>query len=200
MAWNLEGSYFESCNCDVVCPCMASISLAATHDFCRSVLVFRIENGEIEGVDVSGKTVVAVAETPKVMGEGNWRLGVIMDDSTSDEQAEKLAAVFSGALGGPMEALVPLVGENLGMERVSIDVQDNGLKHSVKAGDLVDIEIEDVVPFGVENGEPAKLTGVFHPVGSEMTVARATRSSLDAFGVEAETKNGFSASRFAWAV
>jgi hypothetical protein len=61
------------------------------------------------------------------------------------------------------------------------------------------VEIEDVVPFGVETGEPAKVTGIFHPAGSELTIARATRSSLDAFGVQAETKAGFSTERFAWA-
>ena len=199
MAWNLEGSYFESWSCDVVCPCTASLSLGATNDYCRVALVFHIEKGEVEGVDVSGKTVVAVADTPKVMSEGNWKLGVIMDESASDEQAEKLGAVFSGALGGPMEALGPLVGENLGMERAAIEVQEDGLKHSVKVGDSIDIEIEDVVPFGVETGEPAKVTGIFHPVGSELTISRATRSSIDAFGVKTETKAAFSKSDFSWA-
>jgi hypothetical protein len=199
MAWNLEGSYFESCSCDVVCPCTASLSLGATNDYCRAVLVFNIEKGDVEGVDVSGKTVVAVAETPKVMSEGDWKLGVLMDDSASDEQAEKLGAVFSGALGGPMEALGPLVGENLGMERVSIEVDQDGLRHAVKAGDAVDFEIEDVVPFGVETGEPAKVTGIFHPAGTELTISRATKSSVDAFGIQAETKAGFSSSKFSWA-
>jgi hypothetical protein len=199
MAWSIEGSYFESCSCDVVCPCTASLSLGADNDYCRAVLVFHIENGEVEGVDVSGKTVVAVAETPKVMSDGNWKLGVIMDDSASDEQAEKLGAVFSGALGGPMEALGPLVGENLGVERASIEVDEEGLLHSVKAGESVDFEIEDIVSFGVENGEPAKITGIFHPAGSELTISRATRSSVDAFGIQAETKAGFSRSNFSWA-
>ena len=199
MAWNIEGSYFESCSCDVICPCTASLSLGATNDYCRVALVFRIEKGEVEGVDVSGTTVVAVAETPKVMSEGNWKLGVIMDESATDEQAEKLGAVFSGALGGPMEALGPLVGENLGMERAAIEVKEDGLTHSVKAGDSVDIEIEDVVPFGVDTGKPAKVSGIFHPVGDELTISRATRSSIDVFGVKAETKAGFSKSDFSWA-
>src|SRR6476620_4983313 len=100
MSWNLDGSYFETCSCDV-----------------------------------SGLTVAAVAETPKVMTDGNWRLGVFIDSAASDEQAEKLGGVFSGALGGPMEALGPLVGENLGVERAAIEVHEEGLTHSVKIGD-----------------------------------------------------------------
>jgi hypothetical protein len=199
MSWNLAGSYFETCSCDVVCPCTASLSLGATRDRCKVVLVFNVKQGEVDGTDVGGLTVAAVCDTPKVMSEGNWRLGVVIDEAASDEQAEKLGGVFSGTLGGPMEALGPLVGENLGMERLPIEVHEDGLKHSIRIGDEVDFEIEDVVPFGVESGEPAKITGIFHPVGSELTISRASRSKVNAFGIQYEAKAGFSASEFAWA-
>ena len=199
MPWNLAGSYFETCSCDVVCPCTASLSLGATRDRCNVVLVFNVKSGEVDGTDVSGLTVAAVCDTPKVMSEGNWRLGVVIDAAASDEQAEKLGGVFSGALGGPIEALGPLVGENLGVERLPIEVHEDGLKHSVRIGDDVDFEIEDVVPFGVETGEPAKITGIFHPAGSELTVSRATRSKINAFGIQYEAKAGFSTSEFSWA-
>src|SRR5260221_7329343 len=186
MSWKLEGSYFETCSCDVVCPCTASLALGAAHDRCKVVLVFNVSNGDVEGVDVGGLTVAAVADSPKVMTDGNWRLGVFIDAAASDEQAVKLGAVFSGALGGPMEALGPLVGENLGLERAQMEVRENGLRHSIRIGDAVDFEIEDVVPFGVETGEPARLSGIFHPAGSELTVAHATRSKIDAFGIKYE--------------
>jgi hypothetical protein len=200
MAWSISGSYFETCSCDVICPCSASLTLGATNDYCRIVLVFHVKNGEVEGVDVGGLTVAAVADTPKMMTEGNWRVGVFIDAAASDEQAEKLGGVFSGALGGPMEAFGPLIGENLGVERAPIEVREDGLTHSVKIGDAVDFEIEDIVPFGVESGEPVKLVGVFHPTGApDVTVARATRSRIDAFGISYEGKSAFSRSEFAWA-
>jgi hypothetical protein len=199
MAWKLEGSYFESCSCEVVCPCTASLALGADYDRCRVTLVFNVRDGEVEGTDVSGVTVAAVADTPKVMTDGNWRLGVFIDAAASDDQAEKLGAVFSGALGGPMEALGPLVGENLGVERAAIEVHEDGLRHSIRIGDAVDIEIEDVVPFGVESGEPARITGIFHPAGSELTISRATRANVNAFGIEFEGKSAFSTSQFSWA-
>src|SRR6201997_3393994 len=132
MSWKLEGSYFETCSCNVVCPCTASLALGATRDRCRVTLVFNVKDGQIEGTDVSGLTVAAVADTPKVMSEGDWRLGVFIDAAASDEQAEKLGAVFSGALGGPMAGLGPLIGENLGVERAPIQVSEDGLRHAVK--------------------------------------------------------------------
>jgi hypothetical protein len=199
MAWNLEGTYFETCSCEVVCPCTASLSLGAHYERCRVTLVFNITQGEVEGVDVSGLKVAAIADTPKVMSDGNWRLGVFIDAAASDEQAEKLGAVFGGQLGGPMQALGPLVAENLGVERATIEVHEEALRHSVKIGDTIDFEIEDVVPFGVESGEPARVSGIFHPAGSELTISKATRSRINAFGIEYEAKAGFSTSRFAWA-
>src|SRR4029079_16256748 len=197
MSWSLEGSYFETCSCDVVCPCAAPLSFGATNDYCRVVLVFHVKDGEVEGVDVSGLTVAAVADTPKVMTDGNWRIGVFIDAAASDEQAEKLGGVFSGALGGPMEALGPLIGENLGVERLPVEGREDGLKHAVRIGEVVDFEIEDVVSFGVETGEPAKMTGIFHPAGPDLTISRATRSETNAFGIEYEARAGFSRSEFA---
>jgi hypothetical protein len=199
MAWKLEGTYFETCSCEVVCPCTASLALGADYDRCRVTLVFNVVDGEVEGTDVGGLTVAAVGDSPKVMTDGNWRLGVFIDASASDAQAEKLGAVFSGQLGGPMAGLAPLIGENLGVERVPIEVHEDGLRHSVTIGDAVDFEIEDVVPFGVESGEPARVSGIFHPAGSELTIARATRSRINAFGIEFEGKSAFSNSKFSWA-
>jgi hypothetical protein len=199
MSWRISGSYFESCSCDVVCPCTASMALGATNDYCRVVLVFNLKQGDVEGVDVGGLTVAAVADTPRVMTDGNWRLGVYIDSAASEEQAEKLGGVFSGALGGPMGMLGALVGENLGVRREPIEVTENGLSHSVRIGDEVEIEIEDVVPFGVDSGEPARLQGIFHPIGSELTIARATRSKVDAFGIRYDAKAAFSRSQFEWA-
>ena len=199
MSWRIAGSYFETCSCDVVCPCVPSMSFGATNDYCRLVMVFHVEDGEVEGVDVSGLSVAAIAETPKVMTDGNWRLGVFIDRAASDEQAEKLGGVFSGALGGPVALLAPLVGENLGVERASIEVREDGLTHSVKIGDSVDFEIEDIVGFGIESGQPGRITGIFHPVGSDLAIAHATRSRIDAFGISYEAKSAFSRSEFAWA-
>jgi hypothetical protein len=87
----------------------------------------------------------------------------------------------------------------LGVQRASIEVVDDGLRHSVRIGDVIDFEIEDIVPFGIETGEPVRITGMFHPVGAELTAAEAKRSSIDAFGIRYEGKTGLSTSEFSWA-
>jgi hypothetical protein len=199
MAWKLKGSYVETCSCDLICPCNASFDHGATYDYCRVTLVFNIREGEIEGTDISGLRIAAIADTPKVMTEGNWRLGVFVDENATDDQADKLVKVFTGQLGGPMAGIAPLVGEMLGVERAAIEVRDDGVRHSVRIGDGIDFEIEDIVPFGIETGEPVRFSGMFHPVASDLTIAEATRSRINAFGIEYEGKTGLSTSEFSWA-
>jgi hypothetical protein len=199
VSWHLKGSYAETCSCELMCPCNFTFDHGATYDYCRATLAFSIRSGEIEGTDVSGLKTVVIIDTPKVMTEGNWRLGMFVDDNATDEQLQKLTAVFGGQLGGPMELMAPLVGEMLGVERASIEVADDGLLHSVRVGDAIDFEIEDIVPFGVETGQPVRLVGVFHPVASEFNAAEATRSKIDAFGIAYEGKTGISTSEFSWA-
>ena len=173
MPWNLRGNYVETCSCELMCPCNLSFDHGATYDFCRVTLVFDILEGQVDGTDIGGLRVAAIADTPKVMTDGNWRLGMFVDERATDEQADKLVQVFSGQLGGPMGALAPLVGEMLGVERVRIDVEDDGLRHSVRIGDAIDFEIEDIVPFGVDTGRPVRFDGMFHPVAPDLTMAEA---------------------------
>ncbi|HEY3020413.1 MAG TPA: DUF1326 domain-containing protein [Solirubrobacteraceae bacterium] len=199
MAWKLEGRYFENCSCNVPCPCTVSLDLGADEDYCHFLLAFHVDAGEVDGVDVGGLNVVTLGDTPKVMAEGNWRLGMVIDERASDEQADKLAAVFGGQLGGPMGGLAPLLGEVMGVERAPIEISEDDGRHAVRIGGDTEVEVQDIVPMGIETGEPVRLDGVFHPLGPTLTIAKATRSQISLFGLEysAEGKSGFSAP-FSW--
>lgn len=199
MSWTINGRYFENCTCEVVCPCTASFALGADYDRCEVVLVFHVDSGEIEGVDVGDLTVAAVIDSPKVMSEGDWRMGLLVDAAASDEQAAKLGAVFGGQLGGPLQALVPLITGMLGVERVPMQFTSNDGRHALVMGDVGQLEVEDVVPFGIETGEPARLAGIFHPLGTELTISKSTDSRLNVFGLAPALagKSGFSTT-FAW--
>ena len=198
MAWNLNGTYFESCSCNVPCPCTVSLDIGADLDYCRALLAFNVVTGEVEGTDVGGVVCAMVVDSPKVMSDGGWKVGLYISDSASDEQTEAIGRVFSGALGGPPAALGPLLGEFLGAERMPMEFEEDGRTHSLKIGDAADLEVEDVVSFGNEGGEPAQLANIFHPAGSTLTIAKATRANVNAFGIAYEGHSAFSAP-FAWA-
>jgi hypothetical protein len=201
MAWQLDGTYFENCNCEVACPCTATaFSAPADYDRCQFLMAFHVDSGKVDEVDVSGLTVAVVGDTPGMMVEGNWRVGLLMDAKASEQQAAKLAGVFSGQQGGPMGALAPLISEMLGMEKMPIEYSNEGRRHRVKVGKGVEIVVDDVVSPLDANAPSPKVTGVPHPANSTLTIAKATSSRISAFGLEMsnEGKSGFSAP-FSWA-
>jgi hypothetical protein len=132
------------------------------------------------------------------MSEGGRRVGMFMDAGADPEQAEALSKVFSGQLGGPMAALGPLIGENLGAETVPIQYLDDGVRHTVRVGDAVTMEVEDFVSPLDSTGRGVRVSGVGFPADT-LAVGRAVSSSVDAFGLRWDNsgKNAFSAA-FAW--
>jgi hypothetical protein len=199
MAWKIEGTYFENCNCDWVCPCtVTSFASSSTGDRCHVVLNYHVRRGEVDGVDVSGRSVSIVVDAPKRMLDGAWRVGLIIDDKASKDQADKLTGVFAGKAGGPMANIAPLIGELLGIERLPIEYSDHGNRHRIRIGDAIAIEVEDFA--AQEGGETTKLTGLAHPSGSTITIAKPIESKIKAFGMEFKNagKSAFSAP-FNWA-
>lgn len=199
MSWRIRGSYFENCNCHVVCPCtISAATMPGDEERCRVTLLFHIEDGDVEGVDVGGLTIGMLADAPGLMSQGNWRVGMFLDGAATDAQAEKLAAVFGGRLGGAPAALAAMVGEMVGIEKGPIEYVDDGRTHRVRMGDLLDIEIEDYVSPGSQ--EVATLTGMTITPNSTVTIAVAQRARVRAFGLDLDNqgRNGHSA-RFEWA-
>jgi hypothetical protein len=199
MTWSVEGTYFENCNCDMVCPCSTSgLTAPADQDRCKVALAFHIASGLVDGVDVGGLTVAVVADTPALMSEGGWRVGMFMDDSAAADQAEALSKVFSGQLGGPMARLGPLIAENLGSETVPIRYVDDGARHKVTVGDAISLEVEDFVSPLDETGRGVRVSGVGFPADT-LAAGHALSGSVEAFGMKWDNagKNSFSAP-FAW--
>ena len=199
MAWDIEGMYYENCSCDAVCPCTwSNLVRGATNDDCRVALLFEVAKGEIDGVDVADTTCVVVMQTPRQMLEGNFKAGLIVGSDASDDQADKLAQVFSGTAGGPMAALSPLIGEFLGVERLPVSVEHDGPNHHIVVGDALDIRLaKEVTP----DGDPVQLTNIVaHPAGPTLDVAVADQVDNSPFGIDwsGDGLSGFS-NRFAWA-
>src|SRR5258708_1334948 len=182
MAFQLEGTYVENCTCDVICPCTwSSLSRPATHDRCKVVLVLHVERGDIDGVDVGGLSVGFIADTPAVMSEGGWRLGLLFDGAASAEQLDRLGGFMGGGYGGVPAALGPLIGEVLGEVVAPISFRDEGGRHVLQIGDDVDVVVADIVSPGLGAVE---LHHVGHPVNTDLTVGEGVGSRVSLLGIE----------------
>ena len=199
MSWNLEGTFYENCSCDAICPCTwSNMTRRATTDDCRAALLFEIDRGSIDGVDVSGRACALVIQTPAMMPEGNWKAGLIIDASATSSQVDAMSRVFSGQLGGPPAGLAPLISEFLGVEQMSISVEHDGNRHHVRIGDVVDYELtKNMSPEGAQ----VQLTNIpAHPGGPTLDVATADSVHNSPFGItwSGDGLSSFS-NRFAWA-
>ena len=188
--WQISGQYMETCNCAFLCPCITS-NLAArpTEGDCKAALTLRIDKGAKDGVKLDGLSFIVMMNAPGAMADGNITVGLIVDEKASDEQVEAISAIATGAAGGPMAALGPLVGRMAGIERRPIQFEVDGLNYSVRAGELVDQACEGLASAA----DPKQAIGVdntAHPVNSRLSLAKATRSKFNAFGIQWDDSTG----------
>jgi len=201
-AWRIEGQYMETCNCKILCPCIwSNLAAQPTEGDCKAAVALRIDKGEKDGVKLDGLAFIVLMHSPKAMGEGDLTVGLIVDERASDPQVEAIRAIAMGEAGGPMAALVPLVGRVAGVEKRPISFEQAGMTFAVKAGDLIDQACEGM-PSMVPPDEPIYIDNVAHPVNARLALAKATRSVFNAFGIRWKdstgTRNGHFAP-FSWA-
>ncbi len=199
--WNIKGRYMETCNCTFICPCIGTnLTARPTEGDCKAAIAMQIEKGEKDGVTLDGISFIVLLYSPGAMADGDIKVGLIVDEKANEAQTEAIGAIATGAAGGPMAALGPLVGEVAGIEKRPITFEVDGMNYAVKAGELIDQAITGVASASAE-GEPIYLENTCHPVSPRLALANATRSSFHAFGIDWDdssgTRNGHFAP-FAW--
>jgi len=174
----VEGDYFEVCTCDVSCNCVWLGP--ATQDSCDVLLAWHVNSGSKDGVDLSGLNAVMAVHSPKQMTDGGWKVALYLDDRASTEQSDALAAVFSGAAGGHLAALGPLIGEVAGVSPAAITFEkSNGSLHAEVSGAL-SMTSEQLV--GMDGQGPAVITNPpFGAVSQPVRQARAADVSYHGF-------------------
>lgn len=200
-AWRVEGQYMETCNCQFLCPCITSnLTATPTDGECKAAVALKIDRGEKDGVQLDGLACIVMLHAPSAMADGNMTVGLIIDERADDAQAEAIGAIASGAAGGPMALLAPLVGRMAGIEKRPIRFERDGMAHTVVAGELVDQRCVGL-PGGANPNEPMVVDNTAHPANTRLALARAEHSRFHAFGIDWDdasgTRNGHFAP-FAW--
>jgi hypothetical protein len=188
MAWQISGRYMETCNCAFLCPCIVTnLQGQPTEGDCKAALGMHIETGSKDGVSLAGVDFITVLQSKGPMAAGDMAVGLIIDSAASDAQVEAITAIASGAAGGPMAMMAPLVGRFLGVERASVSIAAEGEKWSVRAGNLIDQACEGVLNM---DGRPLMLDNASHPVNSRLALAKAVRAMFSVFGVQWKDDTG----------
>lgn len=188
MTYRLEGKLLEVCNCDVLCPCW--IGENPDNGTCEASLAYHFEQGEIDGVDVSGTTVAFTTFIPGNVLDGEWKVCVFVSDNATDEQQEALLAALKGEKGGPLADLAQLVGEVVKVDRAPITFEVKEGRGTYRVGEVVHAEIE---PYLGPTGKPTHLVeSVFSTIpGSPAYVGKAPvfRMKNPALGLDVDLQN-----------
>jgi len=200
--WKVSGQYYETCNCDFVCPCITGrMAVKPSKGSCEFAMAFQVEHGHYGTVSLDGLGFIVLGRTPEAMDKGNWSVGIVVDEQATAEQRDAITAISSGAAGGPMAALSSLVGSFAGVEPTPIRFDHNGAQWSVTATKRVDMAAEGAMGLNPAETEPIHLEHTGHPAADHFALAHASRSHIHALGFDwddASGKNNGQYAPFSW--
>lgn len=196
-SWQISGDYFETCSCDYVCPCVpTNLAGRPSKGHCYFAMALHIDRGRHGDVILDGLNFAVLGYTPGVMAEGNWSVGLVVDERATPDQRQAITSIASGQAGGPMAALGPLIGTFLGAEFKPIRYEKDGLKRSVSVAGVLDQAVEGTAS-PTKPGEPLVIDNTLHPANARLALARAARSHLHALGLDWDDTSGQNNGHFA---
>ena len=137
--WNINGTFFETCNCEAFCPCV--FLSPPTEGECKVTLAWHVDDGKYGDTDLAGLNVVLSAHSPGHMMETKWKVAMYIDEKANEAQQAALGQIFGGQVGGHFEVLAGLIGEVVGVSNVAIDYQAKDKRRSVRIPNIVEAEI-----------------------------------------------------------
>lgn len=179
--WKIKGELFLNCSCEVFCPCVVSLGKhKPTEGHCHAWMAVRIDTGHYGDADLSGLNIGLFVEIPGRMGEGDWKVGVYVDERASDDAYDGILKIFSGEAGGTTGLLGMLTSEILGVEKTQVIIETESNKRRIIVGKKIQGEIETVM--GGDNENPVMIKNTKYWMGPDVTVAQGTRSRVRDFG------------------
>jgi hypothetical protein len=172
MAWQITGDYFENCNCDVVCPCLfspnAPLTSKPTAGACEVAFGFHIDRGSYDAATLDGLNVALIARTPGPMAQGNWSVALYLDERADEQQRQALQSIFTGAVGGPLATLTPLISTILGAKTVPITFHKEGKRRSIDIPSVMQMAVRALPSINPDEEIWAKNA---HPFASSVSLA-----------------------------
>ena len=149
MGWQIRGSYFESCNCDAICPCRRINGVPggrSTHGVCMGVLSWVIEEGAADGVDLGGLAAAMAVRYSDDEAGSPWSWILYVDQAAMAEQQAALEAIYSGSLGGDALTHFPWAwkaSERLAVRAAEIEVRHEPRRQWLRVSDEITVQIRD---------------------------------------------------------
>jgi hypothetical protein len=189
-SWQITGEYFESCNCEVLCPCLLSRAQAPpTEGHCDVVVAVHVDSGRFGDTPLDGLNAILVVYTPGVMARGDWTVACYVDERARPAERQGLEAICSGQAGGPLGRFAPLITKRLPTQAVPITMAIEGKTRRVEVPGIMDVAVEGIIGVG---DQEVWLDNVGHFASRRLAAARGTTSRYrdHAFTFDNTGRNG----------
>ena len=187
MAWRMRGSYVGNCSCRLICPCAVDGQPTGPDGTCRGVTVWHIDEGDMDGTDLSGLSYGLYYHLDANFGAGNAKIGVVVDDAASEDQFKALAMILGGDAGGPFADMAPLIGEVDGPHRAAITYSDGDTPRATVDG-RGDLAFEPLL--GPDGTTPTTIRNAMFGFAPEFRVGKGTGTTTGFKGETFETVYG----------
>jgi hypothetical protein len=147
--WHVQGSYFEGCNCEAICPCRSVRGApggASTFGECFGALSWHVHEGHADTVDLADSLVVMTLRYfDRVQPSTRWEVVLYIDDRADDAQFAALASIFLGRAGGTVAAQYgPAIGEVHAVRRARIAVEHVAARKRIDVAGYITVEAEQL--------------------------------------------------------
>lgn len=164
-SWHVNGSYFEACNCDAICPCRAIGNRPggrSTHGICQFALSWYIKEGWADDVILSDLVVVMAGWYDDNEPGSPWRISLYIGDNADDAQHGSLTSIFLGRAGGTvLENFASAIGTVHEVRRARIRLSHVPRRWLIRAATFVSVAAK--VPVEAPAPVACGIPGFDHP-------------------------------------
>ena len=179
--WNLEGNYFESCTCDLVCPCI--FLMPPTKGYCNALVGWKIDKGNLGEVKLDGIKVAVYLEAPGMLTDGGWKINLYIDDDATEMQVMAICELWSGKHGGHLAVIAGLISEVKTVEQAPIEFTIDGKKRHLKIGKVGENEM-----YTIDGEDGGDVVINNHPLaiapGNPLSVAKSKKTWYRSNGID----------------
>jgi hypothetical protein len=168
-AWRIAGRYFESCNCEAICPCRRIDGVPggrSTYGECLGVLTWVIDEGHAGRCSLDGLKIALATRYHDDEAGSPWSHVIYVDQDADQAQHAALVDIYTGRSGGDALEHFPWAWKEsilLGVRSVEIDVSHEPRRQWLRIRDHVTVSIRGpwtgpevvscVIPGHDERGE-----------------------------------------------
>jgi hypothetical protein len=176
--WHIAGSYYESCNCQAICPCRRVDGRPggrSTYGICQFLLSWQILAGTFDRTGLSGRRVAMAGFYDNDEPGSRWRVVLYVDEDASEAAADALHAIFSGRAAGNMRFTAE-IAEVIAVRKAVIDLDHRKGRESISVRDFASAAVER--PAGQTGTVTCAIPGHDHPGIESVSRSKVADGSL----------------------